>query len=320
MRSGTKLKLGTGIAVGAAAIGFAVSRTLDGVAKRLLSRESVSRASLAAPRSGSLRESAAETPEFILGQLFRATAPQINITIPSFDGTQLNAILYDAPQRSTRYAIVVHGYESSPRACSHLARRYNEAGYNVLVPYMRAHYGSDAEYCTMGQLERLDLLEWIRYIDSRSTDARIVLHGISMGAATVMLATGDALPTSVACAVEDCGYSSAYDVYAHVISAKMHLPTFPTASLLNHSIKRRAGFDLREVSPLAAVRRSATPTLFLHGTSDTTVPVKMARELYANAACERELKVFPGVEHGISSLLCAEEYWKTVFEFVEKHS
>lgn len=320
MKFKTKLKL-TAVTIAGTAIGGAViSRSLDGAVGKLLSRESVTRASLAAPSSGSLRECASDTPEFILGQLFRATATQINITIPSFDGTQMNAVFYDAPQRNEKYAIVLHGYESSPRACAHIARRYHEAGYNVLVPYMRAHFGSDAEYCTMGQLERLDILEWIRYINSRSRDARIVLHGISMGAATVMLTTGEELPRSVVCAVEDCGYTSAYDIYAHVISSKMHLPRFPTLSLITHAVKRRAGFDLREVSALAAVRRSITPTLFVHGSSDTTVPVEMARELYANAACTRELIVFSDTEHGLSSLLHPEEYWNAVFNFINKHS
>lgn len=320
MKFKTKLKLTAATVAGTAIGGAILSRSLDGTARKLLSRESVTRASIAAPSSGSLRDRASNTPEFILGQLFRATATQIDLTIPSFDGTQMNAILYDAEGSSDMYAIVLHGYGSSPRACAHIARRYREAGYNVLVPYMRAHFGSDADFCTMGQLERLDALEWIKYISGRSQDARIVLHGISMGAATVMLTTGEELPRSVVCAVEDCGYTSAYDVYAHIISSKMHLPRFPTLSLITHAVKRRAGFDLREVSALAAVRRSITPTLFVHGSSDTTVPVEMARELYANAACERELIVFPDTEHGLSSLLHPEKYWNAVFNFIKKHS
>lgn len=320
MRFKTKLKLTAAATVGTALAGIAISRSLDTMAGKLLSCAEVSRASLDTPKRGSLYARAADMPEFILGKLFAVTSPQINITVPSFDGTHLNAVLFPTATPSTRYAIVLHGYRSSPAACYHIAKHYSEAGYNVLVPYMRAHYGSDAEYCTMGYLERLDLVEWIRYISGRSENAQIVLHGVSMGAATVMMATGENLPSSVICAVEDCGYTTAYDIYAHVISTQVHLPAFPTLDLLARSIKRKVGLDLKEASALDAVRRSKTPTLFIHGTADTTVPVEMARTLYANAACERELAIFKNAEHGLSSLIYPEEYWKRVFAFVERYS
>ena len=319
MKLKNKIKLGVMGIAGAIVAGLAINKTLDSLVKTHLSHEGIQN-----PKSKVMskknQEDFAHSPEVILGQLFHASTPGMNISIPNREGRHVNALFYKRSENSEKYAILVHGYRSSTKAVSYLARHYYEAGYNVLVPYMRAHHGSDYEYCTMGWHERFDIIDWINYIDRISVGAKVVLHGVSMGAATVMMVTGESLPSCVVCAVEDCGYTSVYDAYTYKIPKMMGIPAFPCVDIFRSAIKHRVGFDIKEASALAQVRRSHTPTLFLHGDSDTVVPSSMAEELYASAICEKDKLIFKRADHAMSPLLYPEQYWGKVFEFIDKYS
>lgn len=318
MKATTKIMLGAAAVIGGVAAGVAINKALDNLVNTHLGRDSIQhpKTKLMSKKN---QEDFANSPEAILGQLFYASTPQINITIPNREGRHINALLYKKDAEESKYAIVVHGYRSTTKAVSYLARRYFEAGYNVLVPYLRAHHGSDYEYCTMGWHERFDIIDWINYIGSKAIDAKIVLHGVSMGAATVMMTTGEPLPSCVVCAVEDCGYTSVFDAYTYKIPKMMKIPAFPSIDIFRRAIMRRVGLDIKEASALAQVRKSSTPTLFIHGQCDTVVPVSMAYELYENAACKKDILIFNDAEHTMCPILHPDEYWGKVFEFIDKY-
>ena len=238
MKLKNKVKLSVLGIVGGVALSVALKKTVDGLVKTHLSSDGIQNLKQTV-MSKKNQEDFANSPEVILGTLFHVTAPQVNITIPNREGRHINALLYKQTPESNKYAILVHGYRSQPKSLSYLAKHYFEAGYNVLVPYMRAHKGSDYEYSTMGWNERFDIIDWISYIDSTSTNPSIVLHGVSMGAATVMMTTGENLPHCVKCAIEDCGYTSVYDAYAYKVPKMMHLPAFPLIDLFGLAIKKR---------------------------------------------------------------------------------
>ena len=318
MKLKTKIKLGTAAFVGGVAAGFAINKTLDKLVRAHLSREGISKPQNKV-MSKKNQEDFANSPEVILGTLFHASTPQITVSIANREGRHINALVYKQSDERAKYAVLVHGYRASVKAVAYLARHYFEAGYNVLVPYMRAHYGSDYDYSTMGWHERFDIIDWINYIDSTTVGAEIVLHGVSMGAATVMMVTGEALPSCVKCAIEDCGYTSVYDAYSYKIPKMMHLPAFPSIDIFRLAIKNQVGFDIKEASALVQVRKSSTPTLFLHGESDDVVPVWMAKELYANAACKKEIQLFPRADHAMCPLIYPEKYWEKVWQFIEKN-
>ena len=318
MKLKTKIKLGTTALVGGIAAGFAVNKMLDKLVMTNLSRDGITNTKNKV-MSKKNQEDFANNPEVILGTLFHATTPQINITILNRDEHNINALLYKQKEESVNYALLVHGYRSSAKSLSYLARRYFEAGYNVLVPYMRAHHGSDYEFSSMGWNERFDIIDWINYIDRTTIGAKIVLHGVSMGAATVMMVTGESLPSCVVCAIEDCGYTSVYDAYAYKIPKMMKLPPFPSIDIFRHAIKKKVGFDIKEASALNQVRKSSTPTLFMHGECDTVVPCSMAMELYANATCKKEIQLFPRADHAMCPLIDPNRYWGKVWEFIDKN-
>lgn len=253
------------------------------------------------------------------GSEFYKSTPHMKLTIKNRANENINALFYKNPSGSNVYVIYCHGYNASAQDNSHMAMHHYEMGYNVLMPHMRAHKGSDHKYCTMGWLERLDLIDWARFIAATNKDCKIVLHGLSMGAGTVMMATGEKLPENVVCAIEDCGYTSVYDEYRAQIWNVAHLPPFPSLAIFRSLAKRIAGFDIKEASAVEAVKKSKTPTLFIHGDADTFVPFWMLDVVYESAACEKEKIVFAGADHATSATKYPELYWESVKTFIEKY-
>ncbi len=196
-------------------------------------------------------------------------------------------------------------------------RFYNE-GYNVIFPELRGNGFSEGKYYGMGWHERLDIIDWINYIVEKDPDSKIVLYGVSMGGATVMMTTGEALPDNVKVAVEDCGYTSAWDIFESRLN-KFHFPAFPFLHSMNTICKIFAKYDFKEASAYNQVAKSKTPTLFIHGAEDALVPTEMVYPNYENASCEKEILVVENAGHCGSSLVSPEYYWKTVFDFISKY-
>lgn len=221
---------------------------------------------------------------------------------------------------SHNYALVVHGYTSSPQAMGVYARHwYEERGFNVVLPSLGGHGLSEDEFVSMGWIDRLNILKWIDYIIDRDSDAKIFLHGVSMGAATVMMTIGEELPENVKCAVEDCGYTSVWDILSRNIKEEYKLPKFPFLYSGADIIKLKERVDLRQASSVEQLKKSKTPTLFIHGAEDTFVPYDMLDRLYEAAACEKEKLTIPNAPHARSVVAHPELYWKKADEFVDKY-
>ena len=139
-------------------------------------------------------------------------------------------------------------------------------------------------------------------------EAEIVLYGVSMGAATVMMASGEAdLPVQVRCVIEDCGYTSVWDEFSGQLKELFGLPPFPVLNAADLVCRIRAGYSITEASALRQVERSVTPTLFIHGEEDTFVPFWMLEELYQAASCEKEKLAVPGAAHAESAAVAPEK-------------
>lgn len=231
----------------------------------------------------------------------------------------LHAIFYEAESPSDVYVISCHGYMGVPSHNSCYAKRFYDMGYNVLLPYLRGHGKSEHNYCTMGWFDRLDIVDWVNFILDRNANAKIILHGVSMGAATVMMATGEDLPDNVICCIEDCGYTSLWDEYSVQMRELYHLPSELVLNIINPVAKMTLGFDLKSASALKQVKKSKTPTLFIHGDKDAFVPFWMNYPLYQNASCEKERLVIPGAHHGASAYLSPDLYWNGVTAFIERY-
>lgn len=260
-----------------------------------------------------------DNDETRLGKLFFDSTPSCDISIKNRSGETINALFLNNASGENKFVLFCHGFASSPRANANIAMRYYDMGYSVLMPYQRGHSGSSHKYSTMGWYERLDIVDWLRFIDSAYPECKIVLHGISMGGAAVMMATGEKLPKSVACAIEDCGYTSVYEEYEAQTENMLHLPAHPTVDIFRAAVKKFVGFDIKEASAKKQVIRSETPTLFIHGDADSFVPFHMVKIVYAFANCEKDLLVVSGADHATASTEAPDIYWSKVKEFISRY-
>jgi hypothetical protein len=259
--------------------------------------------------------------ERAIGKTWFENIPSEELYITSFDGLKLYARLFtQSAARSDRYVILVHGYKSSNQSMHHYAYHYWQKGYNVLIPDLRACGNSEGKDIGMGWLDRKDIIGWVQLIVSINPEAKIVLHGESMGAATVMMATGDKeLPENVKAVIEDSGYTSVYDILNSEIRARFGLPPFPFVNIASRLSHIRSDYNFKEASALKQVAKSKTPTLFIHGTGDGFVPCGMLLPLYEACSAPKEKLMVENAEHCCSAFYAPEEYYNHVFNFIEKY-
>ncbi len=240
-------------------------------------------------------------------------------SVVSEDGLKLYAYYVPADKPSLNTAILAHGYSEDGKSMEAFARLFNSLGFNVILPDARGHGQSEGHYIGFGWHERKDYLLWIQnVIDSSGEGAKIVLMGISMGAATVMAASGEALPPQVKAIIEDCGYSSLWEQLSWQLKRFFRLPAFPFMYTTSLITKLLAGYGFKEVSPIEQVKKSVTPTLFIHGGDDSFVPFRMAYELYGACPSKKDIMIAPGAGHGMAYSADAEAYERKIKEFVER--
>lgn len=229
-----------------------------------------------------------------------------------------------------RTAILVHGYKDSYVGMLPLAKIYADMGYNIMLPDLHAHGLSDGGEIQMGWKDREDVIRWIGVADSLFADShgrtRIVLHGVSMGAATVMNVSGESLPSSVRCFVEDCGYTSVWDEFSHQLADQFGLPSFPVLYAASVLCKLRYGWTFGQAAPVRQLAKNETPMLYIHGSSDGYVPSEMVFPLYnANPVYLspdgkyrhfNDIWITPGCIHAKSFHSYPRQYTERVSRFV----
>ena len=252
-------------------------------------------------------------------QAWGETVHPETVTIKAADGLTLNGEYALYPEFSHLWVIAVHGYRGNHAHMYSFASFYGQHGYNVLLPDLRGCGASEGDYIGMGWPDRKDMLQWIGWIIKRDPEAQIVLHGISMGGATVIMVSGEDLPPQVKVIVEDCGYTSVWDIFKDEMDALFHLPAFPILNIASIISSFRAGYNFTEASSLEQVKKAKVPMLFIHGEKDNFVHTDMVYPLYEACPTEKQILVMEGAGHGSSFSMDPDLYFNTVFDFVEKY-
>lgn len=241
------------------------------------------------------------------------------VAITSFDGLTLRGQYYEyAP--GAPIELMLHGYRGTAERdlCGGVQRCF-ALGRSVLIVDQRASGSSDGHIITFGLRESRDCLSWIEFMIERfGADVHIILTGISMGAATVMIAAGKDLPDNVIGVLADCGYTSAREIIQKVIR-QIHLPVWPIYPLIRWGGKIYGGFDVEEASPIAGMRRCRRPVIFVHGEADDYVPCDMSRQNYEVCPAPKMLFTVPGAGHGLSYLVDREGYLDNLTQFCNEH-
>lgn len=237
--------------------------------------------------------------------------------IESYDKLQLHS--YVVTQNSNKWAIVVHGYGGSGKLMSDKSKYFYDMGYNVLIPDLRGHGKSEGDYIGMGWKDRLDIISWINFIIKENPNAEIVLHGTSMGAATVLMTSGENLPSNVKAIVADCAYTSAWDEFSYQLETYLKVPSYYILNVTNMVTKLKAGYSLKEASALESVKKATVPILFIHGDKDKFVPYSMMDKLYDATNSPKEKLTIDGGEHANSDLVSPFLYWLTLEDFLNQY-
>lgn len=257
-----------------------------------------------------------ERKNFVMAQ------PHSDVYITSFDGLKLHATYFPALRDmagagENKLVICFHGYTGEGLS-NHMAIAdyFLKRGYAMLMPDARAHGQSEGEYIGFGCLDRKDALGWINWsIQECGQDVQIMLHGTSMGGATVLMTSGMDLPDNVKGIVSDCAFTSPKEVFTHVLNTMYHLPAFPAIQGADLMSKKLAGYGMDECNAKREVQKATVPILFIHGSADTFVPCSMCDEVYENCQSPKKKLIVEGAAHAESYYKDMEAYEKALTEF-----
>lgn len=237
------------------------------------------------------------------------------------DSTVLHALYIKSPIPTKNTAVIIHGHKNNAVNMLHIAYMYNhDLKFNVLLPDLRGHGKSGGDHIQMGWNDRRDVMQWMDVANNLfGGDTKMVVHGISMGAATAMMVSGEKQPSYVKAYVEDCGYTSVWDEFAYVAEKDYHIPKMPFLYVADFMCKWKNGWSFKEASSVEQLKKSDKPMLFIHGGADTYVPTDMVYTLYQSKPKDKHIWTVSGVMHAMSYHDRRNEYTERVKAFLNMY-
>lgn len=217
-----------------------------------------------------------------------------------------------------KVAVISHGHSWNRINSVKYAKIFYDNGYDVVL-YDHAYFGqSDGKFTTLGYYEHKDLSAVIDAALGRfGKNAFVVLHGESMGAATVLGVLADR--KDIGAVVADCGFSRTMAYYREVCLQSVHLPGFPIVDFANVMSKRKFGYDFTKYNPIDAVAASDVPICFIHGLADKFIFPHNSEDMYkVSDNSLSELHIVPGAGHARSHMVAPEAYRQIVTAFLRK--
>lgn len=247
----------------------------------------------------------------------RALNPE-TLKIKSHDGLTLVGKYYEY-KKGAPIEILFHGYRGNgERDLSGGIERCFAIGRNAIIVDQRGAGESDGHTITFGIKEHLDCIKWAEYVSDRfGSETKIILTGVSMGAATVLMASGKKLPDNVKCILADCGYSTPKEIIMKTI-AEMKLPPKLMYPFVKLGAKIYGHFNLDEYSPIEATKSTKIPTIFIHGTNDDFVPYSMSEKMYQECTALKSLVPIENAGHGLAYPVNKEKYLQALRDFETK--
>ena len=241
------------------------------------------------------------------------------VSITSHDGLTLRGKYFECTPGAP-VELLIHGYrgEAERDMCGGIQRCF-ALGHNALIVDQRGSGFSDGHVISFGVNEHRDCLAWVAFmVEHFGPDVKIILTGISMGAATVLLAAGQPLPPQVKGVLADCGYSSAPEIIQKTIR-EMKLPCAIAYPFVRFAGRLFGGFDIEDAIPMQAVRHATVPIILIHGEADTFVPCAMSREVSARCVSPARLVTVPEAGHGLAFPQNQAQYLQVLREFWDEH-
>jgi len=242
--------------------------------------------------------------------------PYKDVYITSHDGLKLHAKYYHT-QDNAPISICFHGYRATSVRdfCGGVEICFKH-GHNVLLIDQRAHGKSEGKTISFGIKERHDCISWINYAKEIHPNSKILLYGISMGAATIIMASELIQDKRIVGIVADSPYSSPTEIIKKVCSEDMHIPSTLAYPFIYLGALIYGHFNLHETSCLSSITKSKIPILIIHGEQDGFVPCEMSKKLHNAASHNVQLVTFPEADHGLSYIVNKQNYENIVNTFL----
>ena len=244
-----------------------------------------------------------------------------NVYIKSDDGLKLHATVLKCGSNKN-CVICFHGYTSKGLSdYGAMSKFYYKQNFNMIMTDARAHGDSEGQYTGFGVLDRHDALKWIEYaVELFGKDVNIFLHGDSMGGATVLMTSGLQLPQNVKAIISDCAFTSADEVFSHILKRDYHMPKFPLMKITEYMTKKNAGYGYNDVSTVNEVAKTKVPILFIHGDKDDFVPVWMTEKNFEACNSEKELLIVKNADHAESYYVDTAGYENAIKKMIQKYT
>ena len=258
--------------------------------------------------------------QILAGKAWLEGQEREELYITSFDGLKLKAIYVPDPEaRGT--LLLFHGWRSHWKTDFICALSfYHALGLNLLLVEQRAQNGSEGKYMTYGVREQRDAASWVECMSRKlGKEHPLFLGGLSMGAATVLMASDLEFSGNVRGVLADCGFTSPWAIIRKVAGRSKWIPLDFSSALLNIFTRRFAGFDMKEKSTVDALSRTKLPVLLIHGLADSFVPPEMSRENYEACRSAKELVLVEGATHGMSYVVEPERVKAAIAGFIERN-
>ncbi|MBT2661045.1 alpha/beta hydrolase [Bacillus sp. ISL-45] len=240
------------------------------------------------------------------------------VEIKSEDGLRLKARFLKNEQPSGKAVILAHGYKGNSEQMPGITKFYYEQGYDILKPDARGHGLSEGDYIGYGWHDRKDYVRWSKFLSEEAGADEIFLHGFSMGAATVLMASGEELPEEVKGIIADSGYTTVLEELSHQLKYMYNLPAFPVMQVTSVITNIRAGYTFAEASAIDSVAKNKLPLLIIHGDKDALVPTEMGKRIFEKANSDKELWIVPGAGHTEAYTIAEQEYQEKLKAFWTK--
>lgn len=249
------------------------------------------------------------------GKRYLAEAPTEEISIKSYDDTELIGHFYPC-ENARRLVIAMHGWRSSwLQDFGAISRFFHENGCSVLYCEQRGQGLSGGNYMGFGLMERYDCAQWVKWAKENNPALPIYLAGLSMGAATVLMAANLGIDEEVNGIIADCAYTSPHAIWKHVVENNLRISYSLHRRIADDMCRKAIHMGPADFSTVDAMLENKIPTLFIHGTDDHFVPIEMTYENYKACRSPKRLFVVPGAEHCMSYFENQSGYEKALRAF-----
>lgn len=243
--------------------------------------------------------------------------PHRGVSITSHDGHALRGVYYPCEGGCGATVICVHGYTShAEREWAFPGLFYHSLGYNVLIPYQRAHGPSEGKYISFGALEHLDVMRWVEKINYMNPGDRIIIHGLSMGGG-IVLDLSDKEMEGVCCLISDAPSVSIEDFFRNVIGDVFKSDQDKIFAHAVTRFEREFGVKASDFNRLTNISGGQYPLLLLAGSNEHQED--NFERIKENNPCETSVVILPGCNHGNGMYKQTEMYQTAIKEFIARY-